>query len=141
MKLTNKVKRFCDEYLIDLNGKEAAIRAGYAPNYADRQAYRLLQDEDVKGYITDRMAEKDKELIASQDEVLKYLTTVIRGGELDERIVFNNFGEAKKTAIRNQQNQLKAAELLAKRYGLLDNKVSLTGAIPVVISGEDKLED
>lgn len=141
MSMSNKMKRFCDEYLIDLNGKEAAVRAGYAPNYADRQAYRLMQNAEVKAYIAERMAEKDKELIASQDEVIKYLTTVLRGKELDEKIVFNNFGEAKKTAIRNQQNQLKAAEMLAKRYGLLDNKVSITGAIPVVISGEENLED
>lgn len=141
MKLTERVKRFCDEYLIDLNGKEAAVRAGYAPKYADRQAYRLLQDTDVKAYIGERMGEKDKELIASQDEVLKYITKVLRGKELDETIVFDTFGKSNKTSIRNQKNQLKAAELLAKRYGLLDNKVTVKGAIPVVISGENELED
>lgn len=141
MKLTEKVKYFCKEYLIDCNGKQAAIRAGYAPTYADRQAYKLLHDKDVEEYIQSLMAEKDKELIASQDEVLKYLTTVLRGEEKDETVVFDTFGKAHKTEVRTQKNQLRAAELIGKRYGMFNDKVSLEGAIPVVISGEDKLED
>ena len=141
MKMTDRVKRFCEEYLIDANAAKAATRAGYAPKYADRQGWRILQDEDVKAYIAARMEEKNKELIASQDEVLKYLTKVIRGDELDEKVVFDQYGTASKVTIRTQQNQIKAAELMAKRYGLLNDKVNITGAVPVIISGEDELKD
>lgn len=141
MKMTERVKLFCEQYVIDPNAKNAAIKAGYAKKYASRQGWKLLQDPDVKAYIAERMAEKNKELIASQDEVLEYLTKVIRGDELDERVVFDQYGTASKVSIRTQQNQIKAAELMAKRYGLLNDKVNITGAIPVVVSGEDDLAD
>lgn len=141
MKLTERVKKFCEEYLIDLNASKAALRAGYAPAYASRQGWRILQDEDVQAYIKARMDEKNKELIASQNEVLEYLTKVIRGEEVDEKVVFDQFGTASKVTIRTQQNQIKAAELMAKRYGLLNDKVNISGAVPVVISGENELPD
>ena len=141
MKITDRVKRFCDEYIIDVNATAAAIRAGYATKHADKQAYRLMQDADVKAYIAARMEEKNKALIASQDEVLRYLTTVLRGEELDEAIALDHLGKPTKMTIRAQKNQIRAAELLAKRYGLLNDKVNISGAIPVVISGEDSLED
>ena len=77
-KLTAKQQRFCDEYLIDLNGTQAAIRAGYSPKTATQAAARLLTNVKVQEYIAKRMAEKEKALIADQDEVLKYLTATMR---------------------------------------------------------------
>ena len=78
-RLTAKQKRFCDEYLIDLNATQAAIRAGYSPKTAAASAARLLRNVKVQEYIAQRMAEKESELIADQDEVLRYLTSVLRG--------------------------------------------------------------
>ena len=77
--LNDKQQRFCDEYLIDLNATQAAIRAGYSKKTAYSQGQRLLKHDEAKTYIEARMAEKEKELIADQDEVLKYLTSVLRG--------------------------------------------------------------
>ena len=122
-KMTAKQQRFCDEYLIDLNATQAAIRAGYSEKYAHTNANKLLQITTIKEYIKARMAEKQSELIADQDEVLKYLTSVMRGEEKDEQLVSNAMGELETQKVRRQHNQMKAAELLAKRYGLLVEKL------------------
>lgn len=74
MALTEKQKRFCDEYLIDLNATQAAIRAGYSEKTARQTATENLSKPYIREYIDKRLAEKDAELIADQDEVLKYLT-------------------------------------------------------------------
>ena len=121
--MTEKQKRFCDEYLIDLNATQAAIRAGYAEKRASEQAYQLLQKTTVNEYLSARMAEKKSDLIATQDEVLEFLTAVMRGEEKDERMVQNADGEYVDVGRRRQANQLQAAEMLAKRYGLLIEKV------------------
>ena len=51
MALTDKQKRFCEEYLIDLNATQAAIRAGYSPKTAEQTASRLLRNVNVQEYI------------------------------------------------------------------------------------------
>lgn len=84
--LTEKQKRFCDEYLIDLNATQAAIRAGYSEKTARQTATENLSKPYIREYIDKRLAEKDAELIADQDEVLKYLTSVMRR-EKNEHIV------------------------------------------------------
>lgn len=121
--MTDRQKRFCDEYLIDLNATQAAIRAGYSEKTARAIASENLTKPNIAEYIEKRMAEKDAELIADQDEVLKYLTAVLRGKEQDERVVITLGGEVLRYEVRQQSNQMKAAELLAKRYGLLVDKV------------------
>ena len=88
-----KQKRFCDEYLIDCNATQAAIRTGYSEKTAYSQGQRLLKNVEVKTYIEQRMAEKEKKLIADQDEVLKYLTSVLRGESESEEIVIENIGD------------------------------------------------
>ena len=127
-KMTPKQKRFCDEYLIDLNATQAAIRAGYTEKYAHTNVTKLLQNTTVKEYIAERMAEKESELIADQDEVLKYLTSVMRGKSQSEVIVVEGvgMGESEARAMQkapDEKERLRAAELLGKRYGLYTEKV------------------
>ena len=55
MTLTPKQARFVEEYLIDLNGKQAAIRAGYSPGTAEVQASRLLRNAKVRFALEDAM--------------------------------------------------------------------------------------
>lgn len=146
MKLTAKQQRFCDEYLIDLNGKQAAIRAGYSPKRAGEQAYQLLQKTTIKSFIANRMAEKEKKLIADQDEVLQYLTSVLRGESRSSVVVVENIGDFTSEAREMQKapdekERLKAAELLGKRYGLYTDKIDVDGPVPVVITGGEDLED
>ena len=127
-RMTAKQKRFCDEYLIDLNATQAAIRAGYSKKYANTNASKLLQITTSRQYIDARMAEKESELIADQDEVLKYLTSVLRGESQSEVIVVEGVGEGCSSArtmgkAPDEKERLKAAELLGKRYGLYTDKV------------------
>ena len=92
-KLTAKQQRFCDEYLIDLNATQAAIRAGYSEKSARQMATENMAKPSIKEYIEKRMDEKEKKLIADQDEVLKYLTAVLRGESESEEIVIENVGD------------------------------------------------
>lgn len=145
-KLTEKQKRFCDEYLIDLNATQAAIRAGYSAKTAGAIGTENLQKPNIKEYIEKRMEDKEKALIADQDEVLKYLTAVLRGESQSTEIIVEGVGmgvSRAKTVMKepSEKDRLKAAELLGKRYSLFTDKVNVDGAVPVVIAGDDGLED
>lgn len=126
-KLTAKQQRFVDEYLIDLNATQAAIRAGYAKKAARSIGQENLTKPDIKAYIADRMAEKEAALIADQDEVLKYLTSVMRGQSRSSVVVVESTGDYMSKAREmekspDEKERLKAAELLGKRYGLYSDK-------------------
>ena len=79
MKLTAKQKLFCDEYIISLNATQAAIKAGYSKKTARKIAAENLTKPVIQSYISERMKQKESSLIATQDEVLQYLTSVLRG--------------------------------------------------------------
>ena len=126
--MTAKQRRFCDEYLIDLNATQAAIRAGYSKKTAQQMGTENLSKPVIKEYIAARMAEKESELIADQDEVLKYLTAVMRGQTQSEVVVVENIGDYMSEArtmkkAPDEKERLKAAELLGKRYGLYTDRV------------------
>lgn len=127
-KLTAKQQRFCDEYLIDLNATQAAIRAGYSKKTAGRIGTENVQKPVIKDYIAKRMAEKESQLIADQDEVLRYLTSVLRGETRSSVVVVENIGDFSSKAREmekapDEKERLKAAELLGKRYGLYTDRV------------------
>lgn len=127
-RMTAKQRRFCDEYLIDLNATQAAIRAGYSERSANRIGTENMSKPVIKAYITARMAEKDKELIANQDEVLKYLTSVLRGQSRSSVVVVESTGDYCSEAREmekapDEKERLKAAELLGKRYGLYTDRI------------------
>ena len=127
-KMTARQMRFCDEYLIDLNATQAAIRAGYSEKTAGVMAAENLKKPIIREYIDQRMAEKEDALIADQDEVLKYLTSVLRGQTQSEIVVVEGTGEGCSEAramqkVPDEKERLKAAELLGKRYGLYTEKV------------------
>ncbi len=145
VKMTDKQKRFCDEYLIDLNATQAAIRAGYSKKTANRIATENLSKPVIKEFIEERLAEKEKQLIADQDEVLKYLTSVLRGETESEIVVVEGIGMGESTARKvqkapDEKERLKAAELLGKRYGIFKDKVQAEVVLPV-FEGEERLED
>lgn len=126
--MNERQKRFADEYLIDLNAEAAAVRAGYSRKYARGNAHKLVANSCIKDYIAQRMDEKEKDLIADQDEVLKYLTSVLRGESESEEIVIENIGDymsAARTMTKapSEKDRLKAAELLGKRYGLYTDRI------------------
>lgn len=161
-KLTAKQQRFCDEYLIDMNATQAAIRAGYKEKTARAIGCENLTKPNIREYIDQRMKEKEAALVADQDEVMRYLTAVMRR-ELSEHIVVtvsekktffapDETGTMRKQTVETEVPQIveipsqlrdanKAAELLGKAYGIYTDKITGTVALPVVISGADELED
>lgn len=135
MKLTIKQKRFADEYIISGNAEEAAITAGYSEKYARGNAYKLVAKSGVKSYIEERLKELDDKAIAKQEEVLKYLTSVMRG-ELEEEVLYG-IGDGVQSTRHIEvgaKDRLKAAELLGKRYRLFTDKVELDANVDMELN-------
>lgn len=72
----DKRERFCQEYIIDLNGTQAAIRAGFAPRNASSTAYKLLRDPEVSARIQELNAQRSLRTEISADRVLQELAVV-----------------------------------------------------------------
>lgn len=141
-----KQKRFCDEYLLDCNATQAAIRAGYSPKVARVTAAKLLTNANIKGYVDEQLERLHTEKTADAQEVLEYLTAVLRGESSSEIVVVEGRGEGVSEARRvqkapDEKDRLKAAELLGKRYRLFTDKLDVDGGVSVVIKGEGELEE
>ena len=115
-RLTERQKRFADYYLESGNARQAAERAGYSPSYASVARHQPA----VEKYLRERLDKLDAERIADLEEVLEYLTKVLRGEESE-----GGRGE------RGAAARMKAAELLGKRLGLFVD--TAPAAEPVVI--------
>lgn len=149
MKLTEKQKRFCDYYIETGNATESYLRAGYkvkTDGAARANASRLLTNANIKKYIDGKLKELEDARIAKAEEVLKYLTTVMRGEETEEVVVVEGTGEGASEAriIKKQvstRERIKAAELLGKRYALFTDKVDLEGNVGVIIVDDIEEDD
>lgn len=130
MKLTIKQQRFADEYIISGNATEAAIKAGYAERAAYQQGAENLKKPHIKSYIDKRLEEINSAKIADQEEVLQYLTSVMRGETQSAVVVVEGEGDGVSCArlldkTPDEKEKLKAAELLGKRYGAFTEKVEV----------------
>ena len=129
--MTEKQKRFCDEYLIDCNATRAyktVYQNVKSDETAKSAASRLLTNVNVKKYIDDRMEELHNEKTADAQEVIEYLTSVLRGESTAQEIVVEGTGDGCSEArtmekAPSEKERLKAAELLGKRYALFTDKV------------------
>lgn len=137
--LTAKQKKFCDEYLISANATDAALKAGYSKRTARSVGCENLTKPDIKNYIDAKLKELESRQIADAAEVMRYLTSVMRNETKEEVPLVVNHGDwsevqmiEKDTSIKDRN---KAAEMLAKRFGILTDKVSLEIA-PVVIKDD-----
>lgn len=129
-KMTLKQQRFADEYIITGNATQSAIKAGYSSKYANTNANKLLQNTTIKGYIDVRLAKLESEKIATQEEVLQYLTSVMRGEKTEPLLVLDGEGTQKVIqAVPNVQSRTRAAELLGKRYGTFTDRVDINAQI------------
>lgn len=133
-KLTVKQKRFADEYLIDLNATQACIRAGYSKKTATEQGSRLLANVNIKQYLEVELKKIDDNKIAKREEVLKYLTSVLRG-ESQSSVLALDIEGGQKTIDKtpDEKERLKAAELLGKYHSIYTDNTKITGAVPIVI--------
>lgn len=143
MKLTEKQKRFADYYIETGNATESARRAGYKGNNLNKVASENLAKLDIKNYIDEKIAEKDAERIAKQDEILAYLSSIMRGEHTEQTL--RGVGEGAQTISDidvSAKDRIKAAELLGKRYAMwTENKnIDVQGSVMFVddIGEEDE---
>lgn len=128
--MTDKQKRFADEYLIDCNATRA-YKVAYPNVKKDEVARvngsRMLTNANVKKYIEEQLAKIKSEKVADAQEVMEYLTSVMRGESQSEEIVVEGCGDGFSEArtiekAPSEKDKLKAAELLGKRYSLYTDK-------------------
>jgi phage terminase small subunit len=162
-KLTPKQKAFVQEYLIDLNATQAAIRAGYSPKYADREGHKLVENSRVSEAIAESMAERSRRTGINQDRIVQELARIAfvkitdvvdSDGEIntnasdDDLACIESYkvedsdsvnGSSSKREVK-LASKIKALELLGKHVGMWNDKIQVDVSIPV-FGGEDDLEE
>ena len=78
MELTEKQKQFCNEFIIDFNGTQAAIRAGYSPKTANEQAAQLLAKLSIQEYLKKLIENRNERTRITQDEVVANIVEVMQ---------------------------------------------------------------
>ena len=155
-KLTAKQKKFVEEYLIDLNATQAAIRAGYSPNTAQEQSSRLLSNVMVKNEIDKAMAERSRRTGINQDRVLRELAkiafvnpndvinfrdaTVKMTSEenlaaiasIKVKKIPGEYGDATEREVK-LYDKLRALDLLGRHLGMFKDKIEINGDMGVKI--------
>lgn len=143
--MTDKQKRFADEYLIDCNATRA-YKTAYPKVKSDEAARvngcKLLTNTNIKTYIDEQLEKMHNEKIADATEVMMYLTAVMRGEHTEEVVVVEGYGEGCSSATKvdkdvGAKDRLKAAELIGKRFGIFTDKMKVD-VEPVVIVNDLK---
>lgn len=140
-RLTEKQKRFADEYITDLNATRAYMAVYLAvkkESVAAQAGSRLLKNVKVRAYIDARLQEISGAKVADAKEVMEYLSAVMRGDTTEEVVVVEGSGEGYSTARRidkgiGARDRIKAAELIGKRYSLFTDRLQVEGATVVQI--------
>lgn len=162
-KLTDKQKKFVEEYLLDLNATQACIRAGYSSKRASEIGYQLLQKTTVSEAISEALAERSRRTGINQDRVIQELARIAfvkitdvvdANGEIkrnasdDDLACIESYkvedsdsinGSSSKREVK-LASKLKALELLGKHLGMFTDKVDVEVVLPV-FGGEEDLEE
>lgn len=147
MAMTRARQIFADEYIKDLNGTRA-YKVAY-PNVKRDQvaataAGRLLRIVEVKAYIDGQLEKMHNERSADAQEIMEYLTSVMRGEQKEKTLIsMGELGQDITDIDVGAKDRLKAAELLGKRYSLFTDKVDLnmTGELNIEIGDWDADEN
>lgn len=156
-KLTSKQQRFVEEYLVDLNATQAAIRAGYSTKTANEIGNENLSKPSIRMYIDQAIAERSKRTGINQDRVIRELArlafvnandvidideaTLKEGASEDDtaaiasvkvKVIPTKEGEGVEREIK-LADKIRALELLGKHLGMFTDKVKIEGSVPVQI--------
>lgn len=125
-KLTPKQRRFVEEYCVDLNGTQAALRAGYAPKNAAVQAHYLLRNPKVRAVIDERRWEMSE---ASKLDAIYVLEGLKRNAERAGQAEPVLDKEGNPTGEYTYQGSVvnRALELIGKHFGVFPERHELTG--------------
>lgn len=128
MEFTDKQRKFCDEYLVDLNAKQAAIRAGYSPKTAKEQASRLLTNVNVQQYLSERQQKISDKLELDTEWVLKRLKSISDRCMQAEPVLEKVDGEwIESGEFKFDSNGAnRSTELIGKHLGMFSDKVDVT---------------
>lgn len=126
--MNERQQRFCEEYIVDHNATQAAIRAGYSVKTAKQIGSENLTKPDISEKIRElEEAIPKKDTIATAEEVLEHFTKVMRGEVFDQVVKRDEDGKVTKVdVVAKLSDRNKAAEALAKHYALLVDKVEVT---------------
>ena len=143
-KLTDKQIKFCEEYLVDLNATQAAIRAGYSEDSAKQIAYENFTKPYLVDYIAEKQAElRDKTLI-STEWVVKRLKEISDRCMTAEPVMIRTEEGMKESGEYkfDSSGANKATELLGRHIGIFekDNKQKAAPADMSKLSDEDLLK-
>ena len=163
LKLTPKQRFFVQEYLIDLNAKQASIRAGYRPTNAEFQGHQLINNPKVKQAIKLAMYERELRTKVTQDRVIEELAKI---AFLNPTDVINEYDASLHTGATREDtaaissirvkriparegfgvereiklyDKIRALELLGKHLGLFNDKLNITA--DTVVRIVDDLSD
>ena len=155
-KLTEKQKRFVEEYLIDLNATQAAIRAGYSPKTANEQGTQNLAKLSIQDAVAKAMAERSRRTGINQDRVLRELARIAFANARDvinmedatlkedacpddtaaiQSVKVKTFGEDGVEREIRMGDKLKALEMLGRHLGMFKDNLNLT------VETSQKLDD
>lgn len=162
--MTKKQKLFVEEYLIDFNATQAAIRAGYSVDTAYQTGAENLKKPQIKKAVEQKIAERSRRTGITQDRVVQELAriafvkitdvvdddgSIITDANDDDLACIESYkvedsntinGGSRKREVK-LASKMKALELLAKHLGMLNDKLNVNMNLPVIISGEDELEE
>lgn len=132
--LTLKQQQFADEYIRTGNAYQSAINVGYSEKYAKARSHKMLENVGINQYIDDNLEIIQKESIAEADEIMRYLTRVLRAEEKEEILVYVGEGMQEIQTIQpSAKDRIKAAELLGKRYRMWTDKQEVEITTPIFI--------
>lgn len=123
--LSEKQKRFCEEFLTDLNATQAVLRAGYNTKYPNRVAFQLMENAAVRIAIDGLRAERNKSSDVTKDFVLRGIQKAIRLAE----------------ESGNTNAQLRGYELLARHLGMFVERTEISGPDGEAIKMEQKIRE
>ena len=157
--MTKKQKRFIEEYMIDLNATQAAIRAGYSPDTAYSIGNENLKKPEIKAHIDKAMAERSKRTgvnadrvvmelatiaFVNADDVIDFKTATVKEGARPEdmaaiqSVKVKTFGEDGLEREIKMADKIKTLELLGRHLGMFKDKVEVSGTLE---TEKTKLDD